>query len=180
MDLLTLINNGMQNQFFDMVVPVIYKATGPSIVPVVLAILLILSWALKRDKIKKIILLCFFALFFTYVIVFALKLSYVSPRPYVVLSNIRMVCSDNGFNSFPSGHVAISMTVVSVILMKVKKHKSVLIVLLAMYMAVMAFTVMYAGVHYPSDVAAGLIVGLLSAFIAVFLSKRYLNSFFNI
>ena len=180
MDLLTLINNGMQNQFFDMTVPAIYKATGPSIVPVVLAILLILAWALKMDKIKKILLLCFFALFFTYVFVFTLKFSYVSPRPYAVLSNIRMVCPDNGFNSFPSGHVAISMTVISVILMKVKKHRPVLIFLLAMYMSVMAFTVMYAGVHYPIDVAAGLIVGLVSAYIAVFLSERYLNSFFNI
>lgn len=175
MDILTLVNNGMQNPFFDTIVPIIYELTDEYKLPIYLIILLIIAWVLKKGKVKNIIILCFFALFFAYLIVFLLKHFYISPRPYTVLSNIRLVGTNNTINSFPSGHIAISMTVISVILMKVKEYKKILIVLSVIYMVVLSFTLLYAGVHYPTDLIAGGIVGIISAAIATFLFDKYLN-----
>lgn len=180
MDILTLVNNEMQQPFFDAIVPIIYTITDAHILFILTIILLIVAWALKIDKIKKILLICVIAIFLTSVILGILKLSYISPRPYLTLSNIRLVVRDNGLNSFPSGHIAISMTIISVIIMKIKSHKPLLIILSLIYMGILTFSLLYSGVHYPIDLAVGAVVGIISAVVTVVLSNKYLYRFFNI
>lgn len=180
MDILTLVNNEMQQPFFDAIVPIIYTITDAHILFILTIILLIVAWALKIDKIKKILLICVIAIFLTSVILGILKLSYISPRPYLTLSNIRLVVRDNGLNSFPSGHIAISMTIISVLIMKIKRHKPLLIILSLIYMVILTFSLLYSGVHYPIDLAVGAVVGVISAVVTVVLSNKYLYRFFNI
>ncbi|WP_295727083.1 phosphatase PAP2 family protein [uncultured Methanobrevibacter sp.] len=180
MDILTFVNNEMQQPFFDAIVPIIYTITDAHILLILTIILLIVAWALKIDKIKKILLICVIAIFLTSIILGILKLSYISPRPYLTLSNIRLVVRDNGLNSFPSGHIAISMTIISVIIMKIKKHKPLLIILSLIYMVILTFSLLYSGVHYPIDLAVGAVVGIISAVVTVVLSNKYLYRFFNI
>lgn len=179
MDILTPINNGMQNPFFDAIVPIIYKITDVDVLLILAVILLAIAWALKKDKVKKILLVCVLALFLTTIIVSVLKLTYVSPRPYAVLSHIRLVVEDNGLNSFPSGHVAISMTIIAVLLMKIKRHKIPLIILSLIYMVILIFSLLYAGIHYPIDLVVGGVVGVISAVVTVFLTNKYFYNFFN-
>ena len=180
MDILTFVNNEMQQPFFDAIVPIIYTITDAHILLILTIILLIVAWALKIDKIKKILLICVIAIFLTSIILGILKLSYISPRPYLTLSNIRLVVRDNGLNSFPSGHIAISMTIISVIIMKIKKRKPLLIILSLIYMVILTFSLLYSGVHYPIDLAVGAVVGIISAVVTVVLSNKYLYRFFNI
>ena len=174
MDILTFVNNEMQQPFFFFLFPIIYTITDAHILLILTIILL------KIDKIKKILLICVIAIFLTSIILGILKLSYISPRPYLTLSNIRLVVRDNGLNSFPSGHIAISMTIISVIIMKIKKHKPLLIILSLIYMVILTFSLLYSGVHYPIDLAVGAVVGIISAVVTVVLSNKYLYRFFNI
>ena len=179
MDILTLVNNGMQHPFFDAIVPVIYTITDAHTVFILTVILLIAAWALKMEKIKKILLVCVIALFFTSIMLGILKLSYISPRPYAVLSNIRLIVRDNGLNSFPSGHIAISMTIITILIMKLKRHKPLLIILSSVYMIILTFSLLYSGVHYPIDLLVGGVVGVISAVVTVVFSDKYFYRFFK-
>lgn len=72
------------------------------------------------------------------------------------------------------------MTIISVIIMKIKSHKPLLIILSLIYMGILTFSLLYSGVHYPIDLAVGAVVGIISAVVTVVLSNKYLYRFFNI
>jgi undecaprenyl-diphosphatase len=91
----------------------------------------------------------------------ALKLVYHRPRPSVFEWQTTAVSS-----SFPSGH-AMSSTVVygtvAYLLMRLQKHtwaKSLTFVGAIILILLICLTRLYLGVHYPSDVLGGIIVGL--------------------
>jgi undecaprenyl-diphosphatase len=90
-----------------------------------------------------------------------LKLYFNRARPDVFVWETHAASS-----SFPSGH-AMSATVVygtvAYLLARLQKHRwsRVITLLVAVLMiALICFTRLYLGVHYPSDVLAGIIVGL--------------------
>ena len=41
--------------------------------------------------------------------------------------------------------------------------------------ALIAFSRLYIGVHYPTDVLFGILIGIFSAYMAVIIYKKYLN-----
>ena len=91
----------------------------------------------------------------------ALKLVYHRPRPSVFAWQTTAVSS-----SFPSGH-AMSATVVygtvAYLLMRLQKHYWAKMLTLAgaiLLILLICLTRLYLGVHYPSDVLGGIIVGL--------------------
>ncbi|NLJ70703.1 MAG: phosphatase PAP2 family protein [Clostridiaceae bacterium] len=91
------------------------------------------------------------------------------PRPYEVLPNVRMVIGKVDETSFPSGHSATAFGSAFVIFLRERGWLR----WTALAMAIlMAFSRLYVGVHYPSDVLAGSIVGILIATGVVFLEQR--------
>ena len=115
--------------------------------------------------------MCIIAFFVSSAFILMSKTFYPSPRPFMVLEGIRLAVNDNGFYSFPSGHFSVTVTVLSIIMMKVKKYRRKLFVLAIAYLLILSFVVMYGGVHYPIDVIGGGTIGLVSAVITV----RYLD-----
>jgi len=89
----------------------------------------------------------------------ALKQRIARPRPYVACPEIRACCRSLDEFSFPSGHV---MHAVAFSLVLAHYHP-------ALGWPLWAFTVLVAlsrvvlGLHYPSDVAAGALIGWLTA-----------------
>ena len=90
-----------------------------------------------------------------------LKLVYHRPRPSVFAWQTTAVSS-----SFPSGH-AMSATVVygtvAYLLMRLQKHrwaKALTLSAAILLILLICLTRLYLGVHYPSDVLGGIIVGL--------------------
>lgn len=79
-------------------------------------------------------------------------------RPYVNLNVARLV-NPMSEKSFPSDHTAVAFALALTVFFRNKKVGAVLLLL--------AFLVglgrIYTGVHYPIDVAGGIIVGLLAA-----------------
>lgn len=90
-----------------------------------------------------------------------LKLHFNRPRPKIFVPEVHAVSS-----SFPSGH-AMSAVIVygTVAYLAARLHKRkwarVLVMLVALFVILLiCISRLYLGVHYPSDVAAGLVIGL--------------------
>jgi Membrane-associated phospholipid phosphatase len=84
------------------------------------------------------------------------------PRPFTTLDNLKILISKPTDFSFPSGHTASSFAAAGSICFYGNKKWSVPAFILA---ALIGFSRLYLGVHYPSDVIFGILSGLILSFI---------------
>jgi membrane-associated phospholipid phosphatase len=84
-------------------------------------------------------------------------------RPYISLSNVHK--RDLGFAdpySFPSGHTAAAFTITTMFTLRYIKYPYVYIPMYA-WSLVVGYGRAYFGMHYPTDIAGGAIIGTLSS-----------------
>ncbi len=105
---------------------------------------------------------------------FVLKRIFKRERPYLVIRDAYLLVNKTrGYGySFPSTHTFMA-TVMAVILWEDYKKARPLLVLFVLFVG---FFCIYTGGHYPSDVAAGFILGIIFGKIANWLKKIYLKS----
>lgn len=77
-------------------------------------------------------------------------------RPYEVISGLTALIEKQHDFSFPSGHTASSFAVAIILYQELPKKYGCIAILLAI---LIAFSRLYLGVHYPSDVIVGAISG---------------------
>ncbi len=125
-------------------------------------LLALVYWSLDKNLGRRML----FALVLSIAIHTALKQLISAPRPYQVSDLVRVLVTQPGYG-IPSGHVSDAIAVWGYVVYTVKRRW--LWALLAIYVAVMAWSRMYVGVHYPQDVLAGLVigVGVLWAFLRI-------------
>ena len=86
------------------------------------------------------------------------------PRPFAEIEAlIPLIAKPTDF-SFPSGHTTASFAVALVMLRMLPKKIGIPAVVLA---ALVAFSRLYLGVHYPTDVLVGFLVALMGSTVAV-------------
>ncbi|NLH01378.1 MAG: phosphatase PAP2 family protein [Clostridiales bacterium] len=91
------------------------------------------------------------------------------PRPYVTIEGLSILVNPLQSYSFPSGHAASSFAAaLAMVLFFGRKGGYAYIPAV-----LIAFSRCYVGVHYPSDVIGGAIVGTLSSFGLYVLIKKY-------
>lgn len=100
----------------------------------------------------------------------ALKNIVARTRPYEVVPGLQLLIEKQNDFSFPSGHSSASFAVAMVLFKMVPKVWGIPAVVLA---ALIAFSRLYVGVHYPTDVIAGILIGIFSAWVAVKLIRTY-------
>lgn len=100
----------------------------------------------------------------------ALKNIVARIRPYEVVPGLQLLIEKQPDFSFPSGHSCASFAVAMVIWKLSPKVWGVLALVLA---SLIAFSRLYVGVHYPSDVVAGILIGIFSSWLAVKIAKEY-------
>ena len=83
-------------------------------------------------------------------------------RPFVRFPELTVLTKIPGDASFPSGHTAASFAVAAAIYMAGYRKMGRFLYVFA---ALIGASRLYLGVHYPTDVIAGAIVGVLSAWI---------------
>lgn len=90
-------------------------------------------------------------------------------RPYEVIDGLTILIEKQHDFSFPSGHTCASFAAAVVYFRTLPKKWGIPAVVLA---SLIGLSRLYVGVHYPSDVLAGFVVGCLGAFLAVWLIEK--------
>lgn len=93
-------------------------------------------------------------------------------RPFINMDGIDMLINTPITYSFPSGHTTSSFAAAGVLAISFK-NKSVYVFVLA---GLIAFSRLYLGVHFPTDIIAGIILGLSCSFISVFIGRKILGN----
>lgn len=94
----------------------------------------------------------------------ALKNLVARVRPYETVEGLKLLIPRQSDFSFPSGHACASFAAGSVFFRKLSRKWGVPAAVLA---ALIAFSRLYVGVHYPTDVLAGAVIGIFAAWAAV-------------
>ena len=130
-----------------------------------------IALALKSGFKDAIIFLA--SLLSTIVIVYLLKILVVRPRPFLTIAGvIPLECSFSP--SFPSGHAARFAVLAGIQFGDLGRYRYIYLAL----SFIVGFSRIYLGVHYPSDVIAGWIIGYLTGYFSAKYLKVYILKLF--
>ena len=155
--LFRLINEQGQNPFFDWFMPFMTESRNFISVFIVLGI-----WILWRERKAGLFFLIFIGLTLTIADQFSshlLKEVIGRVRPCHVLENVHMLTDCNTSYSFPSSH-AVNIFAAAFFLSQPLKRLAPVLYVIA---AVVAYSRVYIGIHYPIDVLGGAMIGLFIA-----------------
>lgn len=169
------INHNLQNPFFDAAMPFITHLGGFISLLAICILAVILSIVFKKQNAKRFALLCLLSLLISGIIAFILKNMFTEPRPFVLLDNVRLLITENDPNSFPSGHTASTFTVLSVLMFKYRNRILTTVLLLCGFLV--GFSRIYVGVHFPLDVFAGFLVGIIPAYLVCRYEGRIMDMY---
>ncbi|MFZ5559870.1 MAG: phosphatase PAP2 family protein [Patescibacteria group bacterium] len=129
------------------------------------AILIVLLFWPKKDVIKnRIMVISVFVsvILSRLVITASIKYFYYSDRPYAVLETAKkLITESKDFQSFPSGHASIFFAIAMAVYFYNKKWGIVAFVCAILISVARIFV----GVHWPSDVLGGAVIGVIAAII---------------
>ncbi|MBQ9026819.1 MAG: phosphatase PAP2 family protein [Methanobrevibacter sp.] len=124
--------------------------------------IIVLASIFKKRNVRNIAILCLLSLLIADGIALVLKILFMEPRPFVALSDVHLLITENDPNSFPSGHTTSTVAVLGFLIFRYKNK--LLRAALIVCCFLIGFSRIYCGVHYPFDVIAGAILGTLSAY----------------
>ena len=131
---------------------------------IALAVILLIPKKTRRAGIAALIALALGAL----VTNVAVKNIVERIRPYETVPGlIRLIGEQRDF-SFPSGHTCASFAAASAFYRTLPRRWGIVVIVLA---ALIALSRLYVGVHYPTDVLGGLVIGLIAGWAGWKLSK---------
>lgn len=93
-------------------------------------------------------------------------------RPYEVMDRLIILIDRPHDSSFPSGHTTAAFASAWVMFRGLPKKVGIPVLV---YAFLMAFSRLYFGVHYPTDVLGGIILGVLYAMAAMWVCKKRHN-----
>lgn len=141
-----------------------------------LTILIFIVWIIFQKSWRKIIkgMLVFASASVAWFLTSLFKYNYFSPRPFVEIFQFQPLFTMNiWWDSLPSSHAVFFSALAGSSFLFKKKAVSFCLILVAI---IIAFARVIAGVHWPSDVVAGLVFG---GIIGYFLAKGLDKVFFK-
>lgn len=154
------INSSLGNPFFDWLMPIVSGGNGAMqffALAVVLALAAALIFGKARARICAVMAVLSVAIG-DGLVTNTIKHAIARPRPCITLPDVveRLGCTTSG--SMPSAHAA-NWFAGTMILFLFYRRKFSLVLPVAFMAALVSFSRVYNGVHYPSDVLAGAIIG---------------------
>ncbi len=157
-----------ENLRFDFLTPIMQVITmlaDEGIVPIALSILFLFF-----RKTRKLGVTCGVSLFIEYLMInVTIKHLVGRPRPYAVNEAIHYITTRPSDNSFPSGHTGGAFAFASVLLYMLPKKVGIPVIIVA---TLIGISRLYLGVHYPTDILAGCIIGMFTGFIAKLIVEK--------
>ena len=93
-------------------------------------------------------------------------------RPFIGVEGLKLLIIEPTSFSFPSGHTGSSFAVASALAANIKGYGKYFLIPASL----IAFSRLYLFVHFPSDIAGGIILGVLSAKLAQIIYNRITDS----
>ena len=90
-------------------------------------------------------------------------------RPYEVVEGLQFIGTMPSDPSFPSGHSTCSVAAAVVLFCKLPRKYGVPALILGV---LICLSRLYVGVHYPTDVFVGILIGCFGAFTSMWIMKR--------
>jgi len=159
---LQLINSLHHNYFFNSLGWII-SYFGLIYTGILIAIILYIFGGKKG---KKVAVLLTVTVVITFLLTHLIKLLIMRPRPYTQLTTL-IVCAVESDYSFPSGHTSMAAAISYILGKKYDCFKFTIII-----PVLVGLSRMYFGVHYPSDVICGFILGILVAVLCEYISNQ--------
>lgn len=163
--IIQLVHKYIQNPFLDKIIPFITSLGNMGLIWILICIAFLISKNYKKAGVLAIYSLIISTLLGE----LFLKNLIARPRPFMEISNINLLIARPSSYSFPSGHTGSSFAAAFAFIKMIDNRKIVMpLVFLA---CIVAFSRLYLMVHYPTDIIAGIILGLISAKLA----KKYFD-----
>jgi undecaprenyl-diphosphatase len=168
-ELFLFLNQGVRNWLFDAVLPFLTDTNRKPVGIVILAILwiLLLTKGGRPGRIAALLLIPTIALGDQLNSSF-LKFVLDRPRPCHELANVHLLVGCGSGYSFPSSHAVNNFASALVLSYFLPRWTWAFFC----YASVIAFSRIYVGVHYPSDVVAGAIIGLAVGLVVIAAFRR--------
>ncbi len=170
--LFLILNRGIVNPVFDIIMPFITESDNWKI-PIVIIWLSLIIFGGKKGRIA--------ALLIVFVITLSdqLSSSVIKPlvgrvRPCFELENARLIIHQSHSSSFPSSHAA-NMSAAATLFSVLYSRYTWIFISIAIFVA---YSRIYVGVHYPADILAGGILGILCT-ITIFQIKKIVIIIWN-
>jgi undecaprenyl-diphosphatase len=164
--ILKAIHNSLQNPVFDILMPFITFLGNSGFIWITICAGLILYKPTRRTGI-----MAFCALILSTVVgEWILKPLIERNRPFINMPSIELLIPNPKGFSFPSGHTSSGFAAAGVVIKTMKKTGTSLFTLASL----MAFSRLYLLVHYPSDVLAGIALGLLCSMLALWFFPKFI------
>ncbi len=111
------------------------------------------------------------AVFARFVLAEIIRLVWFRPRPFVVENFIPLISQNSAEASFPSGHASFYFALSTIIYCYNKKAG----ILFFIASFLIALSRIFVGVHWPSDILVGALIGILIGWLGYKISKKYLK-----
>lgn len=179
-ELFYFFNHNFQNPIFDAVMPIITHFGGFKVLVVVLIAIILYAHLKNKKTLKRLTILALIAFLCSDIVTAILKHLIYEPRPFVTLDNVHLLITERDPLSFPSGHTTSTLSVVTFFVLNMKElsknYYKLIDVALIIFAIIIPFSRMYVGVHYPGDVLAGAVIGIVGALVI----NRYENSIIKV
>lgn len=172
-ELFDFIHSGMKNAFFDWLMPIVRekKVWIPLYVFIVIFSFTNMSWKSASKLLIGLVLCVMIADMISSQIV-KKKVQRLRPCQETLLSYdvAPLVTCGSGY-SFPSSHAANHFAIAFFLFFSRKLSSSWIKVVFLIWAGIISYAQIYVGLHYPLDILAGALLGLLSARVAVLLFR---------
>ena len=159
-NVLLFIQDHIRNAVLDVIMPIITNIGYKGIVPILVILFMLI---VRRYRAVGLTALCAFIGNVAIVNVI-LKNIVARIRPYDSFDALQLLCDKQDDFSYPSGHTAAVCCVAFVIFFCFPKKIGIPAVIIAI---AVGFSRLYIGVHYPTDVLVGGLVGFMMAYLSV-------------
>jgi undecaprenyl-diphosphatase len=165
-NILLWIQNNIRSEILNPIVKLITHIGDGGISVIALCIILLII-----PKTRRLGLICSCSLAATFLLDnVILKNLIARTRPYEAVEGLTRIVSAQHDYSFPSGHAGATFSVAVPIYKENHRKIGVFAIVLA---ALVALSRLYVGVHYPTDIIAGTIVGTAFGLLSCFAFRKY-------